>query len=574
MRLLGPMFWLELRANARRPRSFWLRTLYAGLLLVALCNVLAPELGRAGGRLPATSAARVAEPFFWAGSLVQLLTVLVLTPAVTAGTIAQEKERGTLEHLLTTDLGAAEILLGKLGARFVSMAVLLSAGLPVLGLAVWLGGVPIETLLAVLGLTAVMLLATGALSLWVSIHARRGREAVQVVYAVGLIVVLFPPVFARSPIPWPGGVVGATLRLVDQGLIRVNPLVWLLGSWQTGSPDWRDWAVVVAANGVLGLVLFVLAAWQLRRAALPQTPRISRWRHLPAFRLMRPRPGRRPMAWKEFFTDPPATGLERVVRAVVSAIGWGALLWMVWAFAVTVTTPAGNPRTPFRVFALLVGPSLVCIALLGVVVRAATCISSEREHKTWDALLLTPLGAGEIVWAKLLGCLFTVRRVWLLVALLWLLGGTSGQIGLGSVAGMLVLTVVLALCAATLGLLLSLRLRTSVQALAVALAISLFLSGGYLLLALPLLLPAGSGPPPWLLCPCVTFLLVGSMLLGVDNPPGAGQLLATCAGGGLLYGALWLVLLWIVRRRFDRWAGRSLVGGTYEPGVSSRQLGP
>jgi ABC-type transport system involved in multi-copper enzyme maturation permease subunit len=189
-------------------------------------------------------------------------------------------------------------------------------------------------------------------------------------------------------------------------------------------------------------------------------------------------------------------------------------------------------------------------------VRAATCISSERERKTWDSLLLTPLGAGEVLWGKLLGCLFSVRRVWLLVGLLWALGGTSGQIGLGSLVASLLLTTVLALCAATVGLLLSLRLKTSVQALAAALALSLFLSGGYLLLGLPLLLSAGSGPPPWLLCPCVPFLLVSSMLLGVDNPPGADQLLAACAMGGVLYGVLWLVLLAIVWRRFDRWAGR------------------
>src|SRR5262249_29392002 len=37
-----------------------------------------------------------------------------------------------------------------------------------------------------------------------------------------------------------------------------------------------------------------------------------------------------------------------------------------------------STRTPFQVFAVLVEPPLLCIGLLGIVVRAATCISGER----------------------------------------------------------------------------------------------------------------------------------------------------------------------------------------------------
>src|SRR5262249_47251743 len=48
--------------------------------------------------------ARFAEAFFSTFILVQLLAVVVLTPAYTAGTIAEEKDRKTLEFLLATDL--------------------------------------------------------------------------------------------------------------------------------------------------------------------------------------------------------------------------------------------------------------------------------------------------------------------------------------------------------------------------------------------------------------------------------------------------------------------------------------
>ena len=44
MSLLGCVFEVEWRTNARKPRFFWLRALYAGLLAVALANVSAPAL--------------------------------------------------------------------------------------------------------------------------------------------------------------------------------------------------------------------------------------------------------------------------------------------------------------------------------------------------------------------------------------------------------------------------------------------------------------------------------------------------------------------------------------------------
>jgi ABC-type transport system involved in multi-copper enzyme maturation permease subunit len=556
-RILGPVFAVELARNARKGRFVWLRGLYAALMLVALVNVTAAELAGSGWRVPLGRIAALAAHFFWAFGLVQLLAVLLLTPVVTAGTLADEKERGTLACLLTTDLSNAEIVLGKLAARLLLIVGVLAAGLPGLALALFLGGVLLDNLVGILAVTLTMLLATAALSVWASTHARRGREAVQLVYLIGVVLGLFPPLFALSPIPWPNGLIGSVLRLADQALVRVNPVVWLMQAWQTGSLDWPGAAVVLAANGALAVVLTGLGVLQLRRAALRHASGSPpRWTTR-LLRRCRPAPGRWAVLWKEVFTETPAAGLEAAGRAVVAFIGWGALVWMLWAFAISVSMPPGNPRTPFRVFAMLVEPPLLCVAFLGLVVRAATCVTAERERGTWDGLLAAPMGAGEIVCAKLLGCLLAVRRVWLLVGLLWALGVTSGQLGLIGMLAAVAVAVAIALCAATLGLGLSLRLATSLRALGAALAVSVFLSGGYLLCGLPFFAPAPGQPPPaGLLSPCVPVLVTVSMVLGVNDLPHTPEMAVICKAGGLGYTAAWLILLTVVWRRFDRWASR------------------
>ena len=80
--------------------------------------------------------------------VVQFILVCVLTPAAVAGAIADEKERRTLEFLLATDLRDREILFGKLAARVGSLLLFLLAGLPVLGLMQFFGGIDPDLVLA------------------------------------------------------------------------------------------------------------------------------------------------------------------------------------------------------------------------------------------------------------------------------------------------------------------------------------------------------------------------------------------------------------------------------------------
>jgi ABC-type Na+ efflux pump permease subunit len=566
MDLVGSVFRVDWKRNARKPRWFWLRTAYAALLAVALVDVLVPPLAADGLALPATRVPALAAQLFWILAFVQLLAVLLLTPALAAGTIAADRERGALEPLLASDLGAADIVLGKLGARLWLLVGVLSPGLPALALAVWLGGVPAGRLLGVVGLTAVMLLATAGLSAWVSVHARGARDAVQVVYVTGVVVGLFPPLFALSPIPWPGGPVGTVLHQIDAWLVRPNPVFWLVRAWRTGAPDWQDWLVVMAANGALAVLCLVLAVVQVRRAAPRPGGPVAR-RMLFGLPWRRPCPWRWAVAWKELWTDAPVAGLERLARWVVSFIGWGALVWTAWALAASPFWPAEGVRTPFRVFALLVEPPLVCIGLLLVLARAATAVSAERERATWDSLLVAPVRPVEVIGAKMLGALLAARRVWLLLGLLWVTGVASGQLWPPALAVAAGVVIAVAVCAAAVGLLLSLWMKNSPRALTVAAVVTVLLSGGYLLCALPLLAPAmaGGDPPFWLLSPCVPFLAVAPMALAVGGQANPPALLATCGLGASLYASTSLVVVMLTHRAFDRWAGRSYLRPARRP---------
>jgi len=71
----------------------------------------------------------------------QGVVILLLTPAFVAGTIAEDRQRKVLSYLLASPLTGAEIVLGKLAARLVNLVVLVAVGLPVVSIALFLGGV-------------------------------------------------------------------------------------------------------------------------------------------------------------------------------------------------------------------------------------------------------------------------------------------------------------------------------------------------------------------------------------------------------------------------------------------------
>src|SRR5262249_27857013 len=137
--------------------------------------------------LVAADLARFSERFTATYAFVQLGVVLLLTPALLAGAVAEERQRRTLDLLLSSDLSATAIVLGKLAARALPLLALLLTGLPVLALAQLWGGAEPRLVLASLAVSAVTLASLGALSLFCSTLARTvaGAAAVTYLLAVG-----------------------------------------------------------------------------------------------------------------------------------------------------------------------------------------------------------------------------------------------------------------------------------------------------------------------------------------------------------------------------------------------------
>src|SRR5271157_1064688 len=139
----GPVFAYEWLTTTRRWQLYALRAGFVCAILAGMVCILQfndPTI--AAGSTPSLQAlASYGRRLYLTVVSIELTVVLLVAPAATAGAVCLDKARGTLDHMLATDLSNAEIVLGKLGVRLVPVLGLIACVVPIMALAGMLGGI-------------------------------------------------------------------------------------------------------------------------------------------------------------------------------------------------------------------------------------------------------------------------------------------------------------------------------------------------------------------------------------------------------------------------------------------------
>ena len=558
--IFGPVLPVELVTSSRRVRYFIVRVVYAAILLITLWTQYESSMAwRVSGGVPLSPSvmADFAREFFQSFAVVQLLAVLVLTPALVAGAVAEEKERKTIEYLLVTDLRDQEIVLGKLAARMLHLSVLIAVGWPVLALLMLLGGVAMESVLAMFAITASTAFVVAALSIWSSVQARRGRDAVMRVFVIGLALLILPPI--ADGFSWFGWLGWGFMQAVVDELMAANPFVCLYRAMSQAGTNWDAVIELVRDHAVLTVPLVGLSVLSIRRVYLKQALGTGAKRGRLSLRIWRPVLGDSPMLWKELFAERSVFTLGVIGLIAQVLLFLGVLIPALVIFVNTLRTGRSGFMDELQVYVIGVGTTVACVGLLSVAVRAASSVTSERERQTWDVLMSTPIDPWEVVRGKLVGSLYAMRGVVVLLVILWtlgMLGGATYPLMVPVVAGELALFGVFV---AVVGLLFSLKMKTSLRAMAATVGTTMFVGGAYLFCCLPVLW-SGPNDGEFLLVGCVPFLLGVPVAFDPNDFSATNdwdlRMVTTYVIGMGLYVMATLFLFVIARANFDDLTGR------------------
>jgi ABC-type transport system involved in multi-copper enzyme maturation permease subunit len=620
---VGPVFSREVTIAPRRPRIYIARTVYASALLVLMFTawlvLTGTQLIRDLGDL-----ARFGMILFQLLAPLQLALAVFFSAMLAASAVAQEKDRRTLILLLLTHLSNSELVLGKLLSSLLSVLVMLAAGLPLFMLAALLGGVSFGQIARVLAVTLATVLACGSLGSTLALWREKTFQALAMTV---LSLVLWLTVWEIVA----SGTLGRSFCGLSceawavafspwQAILEAaRPQMQALPALGTlGTPVYLYLMVAVVISLVLdGLAVAMVRVWNPSREMQPAAEETAAPRPESIFGTEEDQalagsaqgPGAadraseigsqeadvathrvqpvaanshsartrhawdNPILWREMRTWAYGRKLLvlRLAYLVLFALAAGSLYWMV----------AHEQLAAYSGGAVALVP-LFLLSLVLVNTQAVTSLTSERDVKALDLLLVTDLTPWEIVFGKLGGVFYNTKEMVLLPMLLCGYLCFADALSLENLIYLLGGLAVMYVFAAVLGIHLGMVYFNTRNAIATSLGTVFFLflgvatcmrmmiafSGSFQAQLLPffaMFLVGGMGlyvtlgvrnPSPAIgvasfLCPFATFYAITSFLLGWT----LGVFLVTVAAYGFTTAAMLIPAIY----EFDVATGRTTV---------------
>lgn len=403
---------------SRRSKHLYLRMAYLGALVAVLLWALITSTE--SDQMSFRQLAAAGASSFQTIAYLQIGLICVLAPVFMAGAIAQEADPQTWDILLTTPLGAAEIVLGNLLGRLFFIFALLLASLPLFAVTQYFGGVPGSTILSSYLIAACAATVVGAAAVALSVSRVVGKRAVFTFY-VSVISFIAITWAADTITGTPGKVTQFTCLnpfLSLQALLNPTGYATYPQGTYSGLQAWMLEAPVSAfylLSAISSVLLIGASIVTVRYGGIAGLGGITGrtgsggvpwYRKLLGFGAAnaQTRAARavwtNPISWREAASRN-ATFSRTAARWGFVLIGCGFAIGLL-IFFITGRINAATYRT---LLSFTVAGELAVITLVAVNM-SATSVSREREDGTLDLLLTTPITPVQYLTGKMRGMVY------------------------------------------------------------------------------------------------------------------------------------------------------------------------
>ncbi|WCN39286.1 ABC transporter permease [Aneurinibacillus uraniidurans] len=177
--LVNPVLSKEFRVRMRSKKTPGIISFYLAALAIVVFTVMYFAIKDRPGYQASS-----AQGFFILLSALQYGLIIFATPGLTAGVISGERERQTLSLLLTTNLSAWQIIVGKWMSSLSFMILLVLASMPLYSLVLLFGSVSPLQMMQTFGVYFVTMISIGAMGVLMSTLIKRTGAAAVATYSV------------------------------------------------------------------------------------------------------------------------------------------------------------------------------------------------------------------------------------------------------------------------------------------------------------------------------------------------------------------------------------------------------
>ena len=496
--------------------------------------------------------ARFGLLFFQIIAYVQLTLLLFFSALSAAGTVALEKDRRTFVLLLMTDLSDYEIVVGKMLGSLLPIILLLLVTMPVFALLLLLGGLSGQQVVQAGLVFLSTSLASGSLGGLVALWREKTFQSLAL-SVLGLVLYLC--------LVQGIGLLAGSSSVVDLHMVRAWLDPFLTIQYVLEPPMKSSFSPAYGFTiimTVFAILLNLVGIWKLRtwnpsgepimQSDAPteeekQAERSTQSHAAPG----KARPvWNNPILWREIVTY--AYGRRPFMIKTAYFIVLALLCW----YAFGQLNRAGHNS-----FAAAYGLVPVTIlSLLLVSAQSATSITSERDGKALDLLLVTDLSPKEFIFGKIGGVLWNTKEFILpplLIAIFYAFrgaytktpeGDTALIWNLGPMMCVLGTVIVLVAFGLVLGLHVALRIESSRLSVVHTLGTIFFLSVGALISIYLIIINGGALANQLLSFSAFICLGIGGLwwVLSADRPSPALTLSATICPLAMFYSVVNIII--------------------------------
>lgn len=247
---------------------------------------------------------------------IEFVMLMFIMPALTAGSISGERERQTLDLMLTTTMRPREIVFGKLYSALTTLLLLILSGIPVQSLVFVYGGITLSDMMLLMICYGTVALLAGGIGVFFSSLLKRSTVATVCTYVAIITVVagtyavnIFTFKMSQNEINAYMATISTVTKQATSGifiyLLLLNPAITfyvvineqagsgsiktLLELWFGRQPDnfvIRNWAPLSLICQITVAVLLIAAAIHVITSVRQKTGRskkINKWKKPPVY---------------------------------------------------------------------------------------------------------------------------------------------------------------------------------------------------------------------------------------------------------------------------------------------------
>lgn len=184
---MNPVYKRELTVSSRSIKMAFILMAFNGILAVAaLFNMFSVvEQVKVTAEIQYS---RFLELYVFV-STIEFILLMFIMPALTAGSISGERERQTLDLMLTTTMRPRDIVLGKLYSALTTMLLLVVTGLPIQSLVFVYGGITVSDMVILFFCCCAVALLAGGIGIFFSSLFKRSTMATVCTYGTIILIV-------------------------------------------------------------------------------------------------------------------------------------------------------------------------------------------------------------------------------------------------------------------------------------------------------------------------------------------------------------------------------------------------